>query len=302
MKPVLRQITASPVNSFLVRKDNGAYMVNNWHYHSEIELLYIKRSSGHWLIGDHIGHFQSGDIVMVGANLPHCFRHENEFTCMDENAGETICIKFLPEIFGGAFLNLPETKHIKGTLLVKCGSGIKLAGKSRKHIASMIEKMPGLLPGKKMVYLVSILEEIAQNKKQVQLSSKGFMQLPGDTDRDRIKIVFDYTFAHYSEKITIDQVASLLNMAQQSFCRYFKSKTKKTYIQFLMEVRIGAACRLLVEDEKNVAEISYECGYNNISHFNHQFKSINGKSPLEYKRDYLKSNTPAAGEIHSSAI
>jgi AraC-like DNA-binding protein len=92
-------------------------------------------------------------------------------------------------------------------------------------------------------------------------------------------------------------------MTQQSFCRYFKSKTKKTYIRFLMEVRIGAACRLLVEDEKNVAEVSYECGYNNISHFNHQFKSITGKNPLEYKRDYMKINTIApAEEMHSSGI
>jgi len=78
-------------------------------------------------------------------------------------------------------------------------------------------------------------------------------------------------------------------MTRQSFCRYFKNKTRKTYIQFLMEVRIGHACRLLVEDEKNVKEISYDCGYNNISHFNHQFKLITKKKPLEYKRDYLKS-------------
>ncbi|MES1223584.1 MAG: AraC family transcriptional regulator, partial [Bacteroidota bacterium] len=122
------------------------------------------------------------------------------------------------------------------------------------------------------------------------LSSKGFMQSPGDTDKERIKTVFEYTFNHYNEKITIDDLAALLNMTRESFCRYFKSKTKKTYVQFLMEVRIGYACRLLVEDEKNVAEISYDCGYNNISHFNHQFKFITGKKPVEYKRDYLKQD------------
>jgi len=289
MKPVLRQITATPSYSFMVRKDTGKYMVNSWHYHPEIELLFIGKSSGTWLIGDHIGHFQPGDVVMIGSGLPHCFRHEPGYVSGNEASGETICVKFAPEIFGNAFWNLPEATHIKN-LLIKCGCGIKLTGKTRARVAAMIEKMLTATSGKKLVYLVSILEEIAENKKHSLLSSKGFMQLPGDTDKNRIKLVFDYTFSHYNEKITIGSVASLLNMTRQSFCRYFKSKTKKTYIQFLMEVRIGSACRLLVEDEKNVSGISYECGYNNISHFNHQFKFITGKKPLEYKRDYLKSN------------
>ncbi|MEJ0103696.1 MAG: AraC family transcriptional regulator [Bacteroidota bacterium] len=293
MKPVLRQITATPSSSFLVRKDTGKNMVNTWHYHPEIELLFIRKSSGTWLIGDHIGHFQPGDVVMIGPGLPHCFRHDPGYISGNETSGETICVKFVPEILGNSFWNLPEAMHIK-QLLIKCGCGIKLTGKTRARVAAMIEKMLAATPGKKLVSLVSILEEIAENKKHLLLSSKGFMQLPGDTDKNRLKLVFDYTFSHYNEKITIDPVASLLNMTRQSFCRYFKSKTKKTYIQFLVEVRIGSACRLLVEDEKNVAGISYECGYNNISHFNHQFKFITGKKPLEYKRDYMKNNVMAS--------
>jgi AraC-like DNA-binding protein len=264
-------------------------MLNNWHYHPEIELLFLKKSSGTWLIGDHIGHYQSGDVVMIGANLPHCFRHEADYT-LQETSGEAICVKFVPEIFGSFFLNLPEAKQIK-ELLAKCNYGLKLTGKIRDRVAVVIEKMLTQSPGKKLVSLISVLEEIADTKTYLLLSSKGFRQISGDTDKDKIKLVFDYTFAHYNEKITIDTVASLLNMTRPSFCRYFKSKTKKTYIGFLMEVRIGSACRLLVEDEKNVTEISYECGYNNISHFNHQFKFITGKKPLEYKKDYLKEGT-----------
>ena len=113
------------------------------------------------------------------------------------------------------------------------------------------------------------------------------MQRPADTDKEKIKLVFKYTFNHYYEKILLEQVASLLNMTKQSFCSYFKNRTNKTYIQFLMEVRIGYACRLLIEDEKNVAEICYDAGYNNISYFNHHFKLINRKKPLEYKKNYL---------------
>src|SRR5664279_5688982 len=109
MKAVLRQITSTPEHSFLIRKDVGANMLNNWHYHPEIELLFFKKSSGTWLIGDHIGHFQSGDVVFLGPDLPHCFRHEKAYTTKSGRAaGETICVKFMPMIFGSPFFNMSE--------------------------------------------------------------------------------------------------------------------------------------------------------------------------------------------------
>lgn len=285
MKPVLRQVTHSPEHSFAVRKDVGADMQNTWHYHAEIEFLYIRRSAGTWLIGDHIGHFQSGDVVMTGANLPHCFRHESGY--MDD--GETICVKFLPEILGDHFLQLPEAKSIR-TLFSKANTGLQLTGKAKETAAALIETMLTDTPGKKLVHLLLLLQEVSDSRDCIPLSSKGFIQSPGNSDEERIRTIFEYTMKHYHERISLDKVASLLNMTRPSFCRYFKNKTKKTYVEFLMEVRIGYACKLLVEDEKNVAEIGYECGYNNISHFNHQFKSITGKRPLEYKRDYLEQH------------
>jgi len=294
MKPVLRQITTSPQSSFLVRRDTGDALLNNWHYHPEIELLYMKKSGGTWLIGDHIGHFQNGDIVLLGANLPHCFRHEHKQSAkkaaMD---GEAICVKFVPEIFGDRFFELPETKEIK-ELLTKCNRGLKLTGKIKKTLTGIIENMLVATPGKKLIQLLLLLEEIADSKAWKQLSSAGFVQSSANPDNNKIRLVFDYTFTHYNEKILLDDVAALLNMTKQSFCRYFKNKTRKTYVQFLMEVRVGYACRLLTENEKNVSEICYECGYNNISHFNHQFKTITKKSPLNYKTDYLKMQNQVA--------
>lgn len=288
MKPSLRQITSTSQSSFLVRKDTGDRLVNNWHYHPEIELLYMKKSSGTWLIGDHIGHFQSGDIVLIGANLPHCFRHELDYMIpKSKNAGETICIKFVPDIFGTQFLNIPETKTIK-ELLTKCNCGLQLSGNLKNNIAASIEKILSESPSKKLIYLLTVLDEISDSKEYTKISSTGFVRSTTDTNNDRIKLIFEYTFNHYSEKITLNQVAALLNMTIQSFCRYFKKNTKKTYIQFLMEVRIGHACRLLAEDDRNVSQICYECGYENISHFNHQFKMITKKTPLKYKMYYLK--------------
>ncbi|CAN5776479.1 AraC family transcriptional regulator [soil metagenome] len=288
MKPELRQVISNSLSSFEVRRDIGDAMINRWHYHPEIELLYIKRSAGTWLVGDYIGPFQSGDIILLGSNLPHCFRHESHYVMhRDDGTAETICIKFSPEIFGNDFFNLPETRLVD-KLLSNCNCGLKLTGKIKNKLAETIDKITEATPGKKLVYLLSILEEIAESKAFIPLSSQGFIQSTADINKEKIKLIVEYTFNHFTEKISLDQVAALVNMTKQSFCRYFKNKTKKTYIGFLMEVRIGYACRLLMEDDKNVTEISYETGYNNISHFNHQFKIITNKSPLEYKRDYIK--------------
>ncbi len=301
MKPALRQITATPQSSFLVRKDTGKELLNNWHYHPEIELLYIKKSTGTWVVGDHIGPFQHGDMVLIGGHLPHCFRHDHgQVNKLQEPTGEAICVKFLPGVFGDYFLAMPESKLLK-EIMAHCNSGLKITGDTSKKVAAAMEEMLAATPGKKLVHLLSILEEIAESREYNTLSSQGFIHHRQQADQEKIKMVFDFTFNHYHEKISLDQVASLLNMTRQSFCRYFKNKTQKTYIRFLMEVRIGYACRLLIEEEKNVAEISYESGYNNISHFNHQFKLITGKKPLEYRKKYLTSEGTANDEAYSKS-
>ncbi|MDB5121168.1 MAG: AraC family transcriptional regulator [Sphingobacteriales bacterium] len=289
MKATLKKVTPNPEQSFSIRKDIGQNMLNDWHYHPECELLYIKRSSGTCLIGDFIGHFQSGDTILFGSNLPHTFRHEYEYIeKRDETAGESVVILFMRETFGSAFLNLPEIKEIVKLLNI-ANLGLKLQGETRKLVAEIADKMLNVSPSKRLIYLLSALEIIATTKEYTILSSNGFTNGCNTSDGDRMKVIFDYTFNNYHNKITLEEVATLLKMAKHSFCRYFRSKTKKTYVQFLMEVRIGHACRLLVEEDLNVAEVSYSCGYNNISHLYHQFKAITSKKPLEYKNDYLNS-------------
>ncbi len=121
-------MTATPDNSFVVRKDSGeSIKLNNWHYHAEIEFLYIRKSTGTWLVGDHIGHFQNGDVVMLGPNLPHCFRHEAGAM----ESGETICVKFLPAMMGNHFLELPEAKSIQH-IIARSNTGLKLEGRTKE--------------------------------------------------------------------------------------------------------------------------------------------------------------------------
>ena len=283
MKPELLQATPTPEQSFTVRKDEGIEMLNNWHYHPEVELIYLQ-TAGTLLVGEYIGYYQLGDVLLLGSHVPHCFKHEHTYL-EKETTGVSICVKFLDNIMGNSLMTMPETKDIK-QLLRTASHGLRLTGKTKQQVTDTIGLMHKEPPARRLIHLLEILDLIAVSQEYQVLSPTLSLATAALATQEKIKRVFEYTLSHYSELITLEDVASQANMSRESFCRYFKGKTKKTYIRFLMEVRVGNACRLLAGQEKNVTEISYLCGYNNVSHFNHQFKTITGKTPLEYKREY----------------
>ncbi|MGI4020198.1 MAG: AraC family transcriptional regulator [Janthinobacterium lividum] len=288
MKATLKKVTTTPDHSFNIHKDVGRQMLSSWHYHPELELLLIKRSAGTCLIGNHVGPFKNGDTYLFGSNLPHTFQHEIKYIQRtDENVGESIVVLFQQELWGNMFLNLPEVKYMVD-LFETAKLGLRIKGETRRKVSGIIEDMMFEPPAKRLIYLLSALELIASSQEFDTISSNGSYQEVNHLDKLRIDKVFEYTFNNFHRKILIDDVAALISMGKHSFCRYFKVKTKKTYLDFLIEVRIGRACRLLVEQDLNVSEIGYACGYNNISHFYHQFKAITNKHPLEYRSLYLK--------------
>lgn len=289
MKAILKKVTPTTESSFNIHTDVGKNMLSAWHFHPECELLLIQKSSGTCLIGDYIGPFESDEVFLFGSNLPHTFIHDNEFM-QEGKEGHSVVILFQKEFLGIDFFNLPEIKEI-GKLLIVANQGLRLLGDTRKKVVKLMKKTLDATPGKKLITLLSSLQLISETKQYEIISSNGFTCSNSLADNRRINTVFEYTLKNYKEKITLEEVAALLKMPKHSFCRYFKSKTNKTYIQFLMEVRIGQACKLLVEEDLNVKEVGYSCGYNNTSNFYHQFKTIMKKNPFEYKRNYLVSNT-----------
>lgn len=286
MKPTLKKAIPEVECSFVVRKDSGHKMINSWHYHSECELVYIKKSVGTWLVGDYKGHFESGDIIFLGGGIPHSYQHEDKYVVDKEfGGGEALVSLFSPDIFGESFLNLPESREIKDLLEIS-KRGIKINGETKKAISEIMEEMMGAQKGRKLISLLNILQVIIERREYDLLATEGYSCQSERNNNNRLNLIMDYTYYNYQKQITIEEVASLVNMSVHSFCRFFKEKTKKTYIQFLMEVRIGQACKFLIEDDMHSAEVGYICGYNSISHFNHQFKIMKNKSPLEFKKSY----------------
>lgn len=287
VRPTLRKTIPGIESSFVVKKVIGSHMRNNWHYHPEYEFLYIKKSYGTWLIGDYIGEFKSGDVILLGSCIPHSFIHEERYVQENNlNPGEAGVALFKPDILGEAFINLPESSGIRKVLQL-CKRGLKMKGETRDEIGRIMEELPNVEKGRKLINLLSMLQVITEKHEYEILTSSGYANNTEMVSNDRLTQVLEYTYEHYHKTITLEEVANLVNMGTHSFCRFFKEKTGKTYIQFLMEVRIGQACKLLVEEDLQPGEVGYSCGYNSISHFNHQFKLIKNQSPLEFKRSYF---------------
>lgn len=291
MKPKLRKAPLNPECSFVVRKDAGNQMKNYWQYHPEYEIMYIKKSTGSWVIGDNIGNFEHGEIVILGPNVPHTLRFDPKYlTDNEDEKGEAIIVLFQKDLLSKAFFMLPEAKEIQ-KILQLAEQGLRITGKAKVRIPVFMEEMLTSSLGRRLVNLLEVLQIMAEDNTYEVLSSKGFIYTPNDVDDNRIHTIFEFTFNNYENAITIEDAADLVDMTKYSFCRYFKEITRKTYFQFLMEVRIGKACRLLIEEDMNASEAAYSCGYNSISHFNHQFRAIKNMSPLEYKYKYLSCLT-----------
>jgi AraC-like DNA-binding protein len=285
LKPSLRQLIWNSNSSLHVKVDANEDLLNTYHYHPEIELILLKRSAGLRIIGSSIENFAHNDIVLIGKNLPHAFLHEEQY--LEKNqpyAAEAVVIQFNESFMGNEFLNLPELREIK-SLFSFAQQGLCITDRCKHKIIPLIDRMLEAASLDRILLLLEILKiMINKDTYRALVSEKQFYQ--ADLDK-RINKVLDFTFENFDQNIKIEEVAKMINMTKESFCRYFKAKTRKTYLEFLIEFRICKACRMIMENELSIKEISYSCGFDSMSNFHHQFKKIIKQSPLEYKCQYI---------------
>lgn len=279
----------SPAHSFSVRRDLEPSVNNRWHYHHEVELIHFRKGKGTQFVGDSVSHFRPGDLVLIGSDLPHFWRFEQIAEKEQTNSDTDVRVAHFSENFwGNQFLNLPENKAIKA-VLEKARRGIQITGKAKDTVPQLLDRMLGSEGSERLVILIQILTEIANNSQVITLSSVGFRQTCDEEEKDRLKDVYEYTFNNFRQKISLEEIADVARISPNSFCRYFKSRTRKTYSQFLMEVKVGHACKLLIENNLCIKQLCYESGFNNFASFHKYFKTITGKSPLNYQRDFAST-------------
>ncbi|PRY87118.1 AraC family transcriptional regulator [Mongoliibacter ruber] len=258
------------------------HFLNIWHYHSELELVYILSSTGTRFIGDSIKPFESGELVLIGEGLPHMWQNDPVYFEKDSKLkAEAITLHFRKDFGGKEFLEMTEMHQIQ-QLIEMAAQGIvfnKETAEEAKEAMLSIHQSDGF---ERMIALLQLLHKLATQGEFQLLSTKGFSNPAEKTGDLRIDKVYAYTFNNFRKNITLEEVADVANLNPTAFCRFFKKHTKKNYSKFLNEIRIGYACKLLLEERLNISEVGYESGFNNLSNFNRQFKNMMSLSPSQF--------------------
>jgi len=292
MKPVHFKIPRTSGESIRVQYEEQEHFYDNLHFHPEVQIMFIHESSGTRLVGDSIGSFNPGDVLLLGADLPHVFRNDKKYYEPDSGLkAKNTSVFFDTDSFGEKFFSLPEVYPIT-KLLLNSKRGINVTGETKHKLNGMVQDLLLHHGFSKLLQVFTILDLLACSKEIELLSSVGFDGPPKDSDSKKINDVFTYIMKNFSEEIKLQEAAAVANMSVNAFCRYFKHHTRKTFSTFLNEIRIGHACRLLIEDKWNIRETAFACGYDNISYFNRQFKDITNYTPSEYVKMHREKFTP----------
>ncbi|MFD2202648.1 AraC family transcriptional regulator [Shivajiella indica] len=257
------------------------------HYHEEFQITLIQEGDGSLFVAESIVDFKKDDVYLFGKNLPHVFRN-NEYLLQNgiNKRAKAISVFFNQDILKNSLCDIPESYNLQ-KLLDYSVYGIKVSESKKPQICEKLNELTKKNAFEKYLGLLDILECVSKDTKLNFISSLGIPIKSVQENLPKINLVFDYVRNHYREKITLEQIAEMVNMSPTAFCRYFKYKSQKTFSRFLIEVRIANACRLMLQNDFNTSESCYNSGYNNLSNFHKHFKSITGMTPLEFKSKIL---------------
>lgn len=280
-KPILEKITPSFGSSLLVKKHVEFLKTNKafWHFHPEIEIVYVNKGKGKRHIGNHISYFNNSQLVLIGSNLPHIGYIDRLTT----NGSETL-IQFKPDFLGDAFFNIPEMAPII-QLFERAKKGVRFNIDIKKRIGAKIEDLLDLEGASKIISFLDILKELATTDDYTILNADGFAFETLPQDNAKIDLVFKYINENFQRHIPLEEISNIVSMTVPAFCRFFKKTTNKTFTKLVNEYRVVHATKLLLESKFSITDISYECGFNNFSHFNKLFKEFTGKPASKYRNE-----------------
>ncbi len=279
-KALLEKIAPVFGSSFTIRKFTNPETCKtpHWHFHPEYEIVYISNGQGKRHIGNHISHYENGDLIFLGPNLPH-FGFCDQF--MEEHT--EIVIQMKADFLGKDFFQSPEMAIIK-QLFERSKQGLIFDQMVKEIIGKHLISMLAMDNFDRLLELLKILKILAQTEAYTLLNASGLSLEVQSQDHYRINTIYQYVESRFKEEISLDEMAKEVNMTVPAFCRYFKKLTGKTFTHFVNEFRIAHACKLLSKGTLPISEVCYESGFNNFSHFNKQFRLITGNSPSKYRK------------------
>ena len=280
-KPTLEKINPGFGSSFHIKhyQDPCRDKKPFWHFHPEVELVYIEGGSGKRHIGNHMSYFHGGDLLFIGSNLPH-YGFTDRLT---GNKSENI-IQLRKDFLGQSFLHLPEMATIN-RLFERGKSGLAFHEDTKLKVGAQILEMSEMNRFEKLIQLLKILNTLGSAEDYTVLNAQDMVVEVQAEDTNRMRMIYSYVRDHFKEPISLDQISDVASMTVPAFCRYFKKMTRKTFTQFVNEYRMVHASKLLAETSMSISEACYESGFNNFSHFNKNFKNYTGKSPSQFRKE-----------------
>ncbi|OIQ30987.1 MAG: AraC family transcriptional regulator [Bacteroidetes bacterium MedPE-SWsnd-G2] len=280
-KAVLEKLSPDFGNSLKVFQHTKDVHVNKafWHFHPEIELSYVNKGKGKRHIGNHISYFNNSQLLLIGANLPH-----NGFTDRFTSTGSETIIQFKEDFLGAHFFKIPEMTVIN-RLLERAKKGVLFNVETKRTVGPKIQELNSLTGFARIMKFLEILQDLALSEHYRLLNVDGFAFEAEPQDNAKIDAIFKHINTNFKRTIPLDEIADLVSMTVPAFCRYFKKVTGKTFTKVVNEYRVVHATKLLLESYDSITDISFECGFNNFSHFNKLFKEITGKSASQYRKE-----------------
>ena len=263
--------------AFIFQIDDDVVFYDKLHQHEEIQLSYIVEGEGKLIVGDTVNYYIKGDVLVIGSQIPHVFKSDS-----NTSKSRMLTLFLTKKSFGNNFFELEELKELQ-PFFKRSKHGFKITSK-QKQLSTLFLQLENASKLNQFLILFQLLK-IASIANYTSLSSFIYDKKYSDNEGARMRNVFEYTMNHFDKEISLNHISEVANMTKNAFCKYFKKRTNKTYVQFLNELRIEHTCKLLLADhDYSVVEIAELSGFNNISNFNRQFKLLKKVNPKNFKK------------------
>jgi AraC-like DNA-binding protein len=281
--PLLQKLPLSKDSSYIYESYVSPNFETPWHYHEELEIVLLDQGHGKKIIGNHTSEYKQNDLFFLGSNLPHWFRADDSY--YEEPSSikpSSLVIQFRKDSFGEGFFSLTEMKRVN-EFFEKSKNGIEFYGATKQKIKQILEENIHTDGLRRLIVLLDLIHIMINSKEYHILSDIGMVGV-SIKDTERMNIIFDYIFNRFKEDIDLNLLSDKVGMSSAAFCRYFKSRTQKTFIEYLNEIKISHACKLLRETDQTIVQICYDSGFNNLSNFNRHFRKITHTNPHSYRK------------------
>lgn len=258
---------------------------STWHYHNHYEISFITEGTGKRIVADSMESFHPGDLVFIGQNLPHVWIADKARFALSNRNLEMVYLQFSTVILFPELLSMPEFANVRKALEMS-ERGIQIVGDTLNKVSEIMLQLPYLNGIEQLLNFYRLMDIIGKSTSNIGLASEEYLRKKFNTSNKRIEAIHDYFMNNYRNEVNLEEISQLVNMAKGSLCRFFKENSGITLWEYLNHIKIEFACKMLMNNELSIAQVCFDSGFNNLNHFNKQFRKITGITPSSYRKKF----------------